>query len=305
LTLARREESLRAVGRGAPAVRFVGALIAVAAIVGACVVGEDSARLHEQATAALARYAEAVASGAGGAFQPAGELTGQVGDWEPAVGDNNKPAVMAGMLEAVQNLSSAAPPDGLITWSDGTSTPVPLLSAAAALDQIRSTAAGTCSDCTMIDVTGATLATVSIATNRGLATVPAWSFALAGTAVRVTRVAVARTVQVVPPPWDPSHAPAGLSIERATLAPDERTLTVSFIGAPDPATKPCGEDYAAEAVESDLAVVVIVHVHAYPLPGACAAVGAERTATLTLANPLGARAVLEVQEGLPVPVTRD
>ena len=66
---------------------------------------------------------------------------------------------------------------------------------------------------------------------------------------------------------------------------------------------PCGEDYTAEAVESDLAVVVIVarHPHA-ALFEACSAVGARRTATATLAAPLGDRAVLDLQTGTPVPV---
>ena len=67
---------------------------------------------------------------------------------------------------------------------------------------------------------------------------------------------------------------------------------------------PCGEDYTAEAVESDLAVVVVVarHPHAAPFGAACSAVGARRTATATLAAPLGDRAVLDLQTGTPVPV---
>jgi hypothetical protein len=35
----------------------------------------------------------------------------------------------------------------------------------------------------------------------------------------------------------------------------------------------------------------------------CPAIGAERKATVNLAQPLGERAVLEVRQGLPVPVT--
>ncbi len=286
-------------------VRRVAALVVLAAVAGACVGGEDTARLQAQARAALARYADAVAAADGGVvFQPAGELTGQIGGWEIAVGANNKAALMAGMLEAVVVLPSAAPPDGSLTWSDGTSARVVLVSAAAALEQVRSTASGSCPECTAIRVTGATLMTVSIETNRGPASVPAWSFGLEGTAVRVTRVAVARTVQVVPPTWDPNHPPIGLSIDRATLAADDRTLTVFFIGAPESADKRCGADYSAEAVESDLAVAVIVHAHANPWPASCTAIGAERTATLVLAEPLASRAVLEVQEGRPVPVHR-
>ncbi len=63
----------------------------------------------------------------------------------------------------------------------------------------------------------------------------------------------------------------------------------------------CGEDYTAEAVESDLAVVVIVtrHPHFAPLGEACTAIGARRTATATLATPLSSRAVLDLQEGPP------
>ncbi len=81
-------------------------------------------------------------------------------------------------------------------------------------------------------------------------------------------------------------------------------LTVAFVGAPDPGNKPCGEDYTAEAVESDLAVVVIVtrHPHVGLFPQGCSAVGARRTATATLTAQLGDRVVLDVQQGTPVPV---
>jgi hypothetical protein len=48
--------------------------------------------------------------------------------------------------------------------------------------------------------------------------------------------------------------------------------------------------------------VVIVIPHEHPTFGACSSVGARRSATVVLANPLGDRAVLEVKEGLPVPV---
>ena len=78
---------------------------------------------------------------------------------------------------------------------------------------------------------------------------------------------------------------------------------MTFVGAPGPASQSCGADYTAEAVESDTAIVVIVHEHPNPGGGACALVGATRTAKVTLASPLGKRAVLEIKEGRPVPVT--
>jgi hypothetical protein len=285
------------------------ALIAVAALTLAGCGDADAGRLQDEARADLARYADAVASSGGASgFQPAGELTGQVGNWELAVGSNNKMALYGGLVEAAQPLSSSQPPDGTITWADGTMSTVTLLSAAAALDQMRVTATGGCIGCdptpAPLRVTGATLTRVSIGTSRGQATVPAWAFTIEGTAVQATRVAVAQTVTVVPPAWDPSHPRIGLSIMSADLAANGVTLTFSFVGSPYPASQGCGEDYTGEAIESDLAVVAVVHVQKNPIPGSCAAVGASRTATATLATPLGSRAVLEVQQGLPVPVTR-
>ena len=53
---------------------------------------------------------------------------------------------------------------------------------------------------------------------------------------------------------------------------------------------------------SDPTVVVIVTEHRHGLFEACRLVGATRTAVVDLAAPLGERAVLEVKEGLPVPV---
>ena len=122
------------------------------------------------------------------------------------------------------------------------------------------------------------------------------------TAVKVTRVAIADAATVVPPPWDANDPPGGVAIESATGTAGGRQLTVTFVGAPLPGDQPCGEDYTAVAVESDLAVVVIVTRHPHVTIGACSAVGAQRTATVELAAPLGDRTVLDVQQGLPVSV---
>jgi hypothetical protein len=133
---------------------------------------------------------------------------------------------------------------------------------------------------------------------------PVWEFTLQGTAVRVTRVAIADRVSVLPPPWDPNNAPVGISIESATGTVAGRQLTVAFTGAPDPGSQPCGSDYTAEAVESPTAIVVIVTEHPHSAFGeACLDVGARRTAEVELSAPLGERAVLEVKEGRPVAVT--
>ena len=267
---------------------------------GPAAVDSDGSRLHEQAQAALDRWSTAVVAGGGSDFVPVGELVGQIGDWEDANGDN-KAALMSGLVEAAVTLPGDTPPDGQIGWPDGTSESVALMPAAQALAAIHA-AAGACDGCTPLRVTGARLATASVRTSRGPATVPVWAFTVDGTAVQITRIAVANMVTVVPPPWDPNNAPVGLSIDAARGTVDGRDLQVTFVGAPGPASEGCGADYSAEAVESDTAIVVIVHEHSNPGAGACSLVGATRTASVTLASPLGKRAVLEIKEGLPVSV---
>jgi hypothetical protein len=111
-------------------------------------------------------------------------------------------------------------------------------------------------------------------------------------------------VVVTPPSWDPYNAPLGLGIDSATVTADGMRVTVGFTGAQEPATVPCGIDYSAETVEGANAVVVIVTGHPHGQGELCTLPGFSRTASLTLARPLDKRAVLEVVQGLPVPVKR-
>jgi hypothetical protein len=251
----------------------------------------------------LARWADAVAAaGVQPGFIPVGEMTGQTGTWEPEVGDNNKSALMSGVVEAAVGLSDETPPDGELRWQDGTTKTVRLISAQQALTEVRADGVQPCPECVPLQITGARLTSGPIETSRGPATAPVWEFTVQGTTVRVTRVAIAARVTVVPPPWDPNNAPIGISIESATGTVGGRQLTVTFVGAPAPGNQACGADYSAEAVESPTAVVVIVAEHRNGLGGACLALGALRTAEVELGEPLGDRAVLEVKEGRPVPV---
>jgi hypothetical protein len=260
-------------------------------------------REHAQALAALERWAAAVeARGGGPSFVPVGELTAQIGDWEEPVGENNKLALMSGVLE----LGTEPPddtPDAVIEWVDGSTETVRTVSASTAFAALKS-AAQPCPECVPLIVIGARRSTASFETNRGPATVPTWEFALKGTRVIVSRVAVDvdDAVTVVPPPWDANNAPVGMRIERATRSADDRQLIVEFVGSPETGDEACGADYTAEAVESDTAVVVIVTAHGGQFGAACNLAGANRKATVQLAKPLGDRAVLEVTEGLPVPV---
>jgi len=264
------------------------------------------ARQLQQAHDALARWDAAVtASGGLPAFVPVGDQTGQIGTWEPDASDD-KSALGAGKIVATVAMPNAPTATAQVRWQDGVTRSVPTISAAQALANLVADAAGgSCGACLPLQVTGAQLTTADAQTNRGFATVPIWEYTLRGTAVRVTRIAVAAsaTVTVTPPPWASNDPPSGLSIDSASTKVGTRQLTVTFIGAPDPANKPCGADYTATAVESANAVVVILTEHPHSSGEICAAVGARRTTIAELASPLGSRAVLEVRQGLPVPVT--
>jgi hypothetical protein len=268
--------------------------------------GDGSDTLHLQARGALARYDKAVLDAGGRQdFIPVGGMTGQLGEWE-AGNEDNKRSLYSGQIVAAGSLPAAPQSTGRVVWENGATLTVPLISADTALKQLTADgAAAGCPDCVPLRVTGARLSTAQIQTTRGSATVPAWEYTLKGTAVRATRAAVAgsATVTVTPPSWDPDHAPGGLAIQSATTVRPSRQLTVSFTGSPGPASQPCGADYNAEAVESINAVVVVVTAHRHASTELCTAIGAPRTATVDLAQPLGGRAVLEVQQGLPVPVT--
>lgn len=269
--------------------------------------GQQLERQRQQARDDLTRWADAVAAAGGQqGFVLVGEATGQVGDWEEPVGSNNKVALMAGKVVAAVALSDQTPPPGRVHWKDGSVRTLPTISAAQALKDLQESGVQDCPDCDELRVTGARLIAVGIDTSRGPATVPAWEFSLEGTAVQVTRVAISAgsNVSVSPPPWDPDDPPVGISIWAASGTVDGRQITVTFGGSPYPGTEPCGADYTAEAVESQTAVVVIVIEHRnLTADVACDLVGRARTATVQLAAPLGDRAVLEVKEGLPVPVT--
>jgi hypothetical protein len=260
-------------------------------------------RVHRQAHEALARWADAIRKSGGASITFVGELTSQIGDWEIAVGDNNKSALMAGLVEPSTKLSDETPPGDEVRWLDGSTVDVNLLSAADTLGALVDAGSGPCAGCRPLQVTGAQLATGLIETSRGPANAPIWVFSIEGTAVKVTRVAVDESVTVDPPPWNADDPPEGISIDSATGREDAKKLAVTFIGAPKGADQPCGADYTAEAVESDLAIVVIVHEQRNPTEGVCASAGATRTAKVTLDDILGNRAVLEVKQGLPVSVT--
>src|SRR5262245_19906479 len=97
-------------GAGPPIIGGAGAVVPAAT---------DPAPSNARAQAVLSAWTRAVAAASDHpAVIPVGELTGQLGDWEVAVGENNKIALMAGAVVSDKDLSSLDPGTGTVTWQD-------------------------------------------------------------------------------------------------------------------------------------------------------------------------------------------
>jgi hypothetical protein len=284
------------------------AAVGLAVAVCGCTSAPSSAQvadLHRQAQEALARWDAAVAASSGGTgFVLVGESTLFVGsDWGPNLdGGNAKMAWYAGLFVATTPLPSEAPPDGRIEWQGGTTHAVPVISAQQALADMKAGGVSPCPDCIPLQITGARLTTATFQSSRGPAQAPAWEFSLKDTDVKLDQIAAASEFTAPPVPTPNEQATGqqmaqpwvGPRVWSATVEASGLTLTVTVEGAPGAGDKPCGADYTAEAVESDTAVVVIVYEHRNTLPAACSAVGAFRTAQVTLAKPLGNRTLIDL-----------
>jgi hypothetical protein len=192
----------------------------------------------------------------------------------------------------------AGPLPGIVRWADGTAQRLPLLTARAAFAELAAERpCGGPYACGQLTVTGAEPGVVTVLTSRGLASVPAWRFTVAGLGWKVSEVAVARSVLVVLPGYGPippaGHNTPGVSWVTA-VSGDGRALTLSLIGSA------CDEAWGAYRYESGGTVVV----GSWERPSAgntpCPAVGMVRTARVRLARPLGTRVVLDVASGLPL-----
>jgi hypothetical protein len=192
----------------------------------------------------------------------------------------------------------AGPLPGMVRWADGTTLRLPVLTARAAFAELAAQRpCGGPYACGQLTVTGAQPGVVTVRTSRGLASVPAWHFTVAGLGWKVSEVAVARSALVVLPGYGPIP-PAGRNtpgVSGVTAASrDGRALTLSFIGSA------CDAAWGAYRYESGGTVVV----GSWEKPSAgntpCPAVGMFRTGRVTLARPLGTRVVLDVASGLPL-----
>jgi hypothetical protein len=221
----------------------------------------------------------------------------QGGGWSGPNADDAKIAFLAGAIQASGELPGDAPPPGEVTWSDGTSQQVELISAAAAFEAMVAelgTAGGTCDDCRALHVTAAELTLRAATTTHGNASVPVWQFTFAPGEEPIDPISfVAVRDRVGPHDWpgQGGHAPF---MEAAYGTSADTGLTIAFIGGA------CDTSHSITAVESAQAIVPIITTAAQP--GACTAQGVLYGLTVELASPLGNRVVLDPDSGYPIPV---
>lgn len=147
----------------------------------------------------------------------------------------------------------------------------------------------------------------SFDTASGRRRLPAWEFHAGPGSSPLFALAVGE--QMLRPPamvWL-ARTVGGPEVENsAKLSGDGRTVTLSFIGAPK-GDKPCEVRwYSANALQTRALVTYWVTPHTAQGTTddmACPLVGQTRTATLTLANPLGHRPLIDSRNAAPVRVT--
>ena len=221
------------------------------------------------------------------------------GGWRGPNADEQKSAFLSGRIEASVQLPTDEPRPDEVVWENGSRATVPLISAADALDELRrGEVGGGCPECRPLEVVGARLTTRGAETSRGWANVPAWEFLFTRRdepTVPISHVAVRDRIDV--PPAEDVAPFMGYALG----TPGSTSLVVAFSGSA------CGpEHYTAEAVESELGVVVLVQSDPPPqpdaTPGICIAMAVGRTAVVELTAPLGSRTVLDPVSAQPIPV---
>jgi hypothetical protein len=187
-----------------------------------------------------------------------------------------------------------------IDFGDGSSVSVSVLDAQPALTEAIGTTYDNCrhlpipvSKC-KLTITGASLKTADVDTSNGPATVPAWSFTAKGLSRPIVVLAV--STAVLKPLVEPAPPPGLDKLERGLLSVGRLTRvdgsTLTFIlhhGMCDP-------DLRAHVLEfKDMVVIGGSHS---PVRGGCVDVGLSTPATVTLAEPLGDRAVISAATGV-------
>ncbi|WP_037683046.1 hypothetical protein [Streptomyces griseus] len=183
--------------------------------------------------------------------------------------------------------------DGLVKWASGGSLALPLWEARKAYESV---ARGR-NDGPRLTVTRARLGEMTLATNRGPATVPAWLFTLEGYDTPLKRVALSPSkpprapIRPAPETRDYQMGPLGGLVR---VAGKGRSVTVmAEHGA-------CDDGPAVHVLETAGSVVLSASILGTD-DGPCTTQAIGEKVTVTLKRPLGDRVLLDACTGRPVP----
>lgn len=196
----------------------------------------------------------------------------------------------------------SAAPAGIVTWPDGSSLKVPVLSEARAFSAMKNNTEGRCPSCvtTPLAVTTAKPTTMKVPTSRGSATVPAWAFTLQGVSTPVIQAALPPGSYVTEYSYRAPTEKLGplgkafVGAAEATGSADSRILTLML------GSSPCDTTWGDLVAEVGDVVVAGGWMHDPQPDAACPASLIMRSVTVRLAAPLGDRVILDAATGLPV-----
>lgn len=279
------------------------------------------AAFEERAAAVAAAWQGSAATGAWRTgFVPLAELTVPPRNGFPD--GEMKMAFVEGRYATRVALPEAVPAPGTVRFPDGSTLSAPLVGARdayAALDKgappctsgapaqpttgpgapgsgpDQPTGTSLPQTCAVLTVTAVTLGETRLRTSRGEAAVPAWLFTIAGLGEPVARVAVSPSaVRPAPTPSLPPPAVPGLVTAQDIESIDGARLVYRLtVGA-------C--DYDIRPLVYETAEVVVVGGSVRTRPGACPAIAMMAPVTVTLAEPVGARPVLDAGTGAALTV---
>ncbi|MGP4051349.1 hypothetical protein [Streptomyces sp. 2A115] len=192
------------------------------------------------------------------------------------------------------SLPAEPQPKGQVRWRSGDSLAVPVTSARAAYEKLARGG----NDGPRLTVTGARLGDMTLLTNRGTATVPAWHFTVKEYDTPLKRVAVTPSKLPRPPVKPLSRAESGDALSSlaglVTIAKDGRSLTVLAEHGS------CDDGPAVDVLEGGDNVVFAASIRGGS-GGVCTSELRLEKVTVKLARPVGDRMLLDAFTGRPVP----
>jgi hypothetical protein len=292
----------RAGGRRASATLLAVGL-AVTALLSACgqsnSPGADASDFAKRAksVAAAWRSSGAIAAWRNG-LVPLGDLT-QVISFDDS---DLKDAFAQGRI-GLQGTLDDTKASGVVTFPDGTTMPVALVGAHTAYTGLAVPQGRPCASnerCAGLVVTGATLGTTTLLTNRGQATVPAWRFSVAGLTQPLVRVAIDPASidpasMTAPPAPSFDSRPTNLGVEVAQLigVSGNEIRYQLWIGACETEPRPL--------VHEEADIIVLGGVVTPPPPNStCTSQAIAAPVAATTATPVGDRPIVDAITGQAV-----